>query len=140
MPSIYRSRIDAMVAIAALGLLLSLVLAARTLLSHPSRGGWLVLLAIGPLSVSLMLWTVLGTDYTIDDDSLRVRGGPFRWTIRLQDIRSVTPSRNPVSSPALSLDRLRIDYGQDRFLLVSPKDKEAFVRDLERRRRQAARG
>jgi len=138
MPLTYRTRIDAMVAVAALGLLLALMLAARTVLSHPSPSGWLILLAIGPLSLGLMLWTILGTDYTIDDSSLRVRGGPFRWTIRLQDIRSVTPTRNPASSPALSLDRLRVDYGQDRFLLISPKDKEAFVRDLERRRSRMA--
>ncbi len=138
MPMTYRTRIDAMVAVAALGLLLALMLGARTVLSHPSPSGRLILLAIGPLSLGLMLWTILGTDYTIDDSNLRVRGGPFRWTIRLQDIRAVTPTRNPASSPALSLDRLRIDYGQDRFLLVSPKDREAFVRDLERRRSRMA--
>ena len=48
-------------------------------------------------------------------------------------IREVRPTTNPLSAPALSLDRLRIDYeegGRVRSLLVSPKDKEGFLQEL----------
>ena len=37
---------------------------------------------------------------------------------------------NWLSGPALSLDRLRIDYGRGRSLLVSPKERERFVSEL----------
>jgi hypothetical protein len=46
----------------------------------------------------------------------------------------VVPTRNPLSSPALSLDRLRIEYGQGRAIMISPADKGPFLRALEERR------
>lgn len=81
-----------------------------------------------------VLWMLLGTCYTIDGTTLAIYFGPFRRTITLRDIHSITPTRNPRSSPALSLDRLRIDYGAHRFIMISPREKEAFLRDIERRR------
>ena len=79
------------------------------------------------LAVALPLWLLLGTFYRIDDEHLRIRSGPFRWTIRLRDITSVRPSRSPISSPALSLDRLEITYGAGQRILVSPRDHGAFI-------------
>ena len=82
--------------------------------------------------LAVPLWTLLGTWYALDGKALYVRSGPFRWTIRLQDIHSVTAARGQMrSAPALSLDRLRIDYGANRSILISPRDKDAFIRDLE---------
>jgi hypothetical protein len=63
-----------------------------------------------------------------------VRSGPFRWTIALDDIHAVTPSRDLRSGPALSLDRLRIEYGPGREILISPRDQSGFLHDLEHRR------
>jgi len=80
----------------------------------------------------LVLWTMLSTYYTIDETDLTVRSGPMRWVIALSQIESVTPTRDARSGPALSLDRLRICYGGGRQMLISPQDKEAFIRDLER--------
>ena len=130
MPRIYRSKIDGFVKLAAFGLVAALVLAVRTQQLHPATGSWPLIAFVGALSLGLVLWTVLGTYYTIDDARLRVRSGPFSWVIDLKDIESVTPTRSPLSSPALSLDRLRIDYGGGHSLMVSPGDKEAFVKDL----------
>lgn len=90
-------------------------------------------LAISPillLSVGLPLWLLAATHYTIDGTVLHVRSGPFAWRVALRDIRAVTPTRNPLSSPALSLDRLRIDYGARRSIMVSPEDKQGFVAAL----------
>ena len=78
------------------------------------------------------LWTLVGTWYALDSNALYVRSGPFRWTISLREIHSVTAARDYMrSSPALSLDRLRIEYGSGRSIMISPRDKEAFMRDLE---------
>ncbi len=60
---------------------------------------------------------------------MRVRFGVIKQTIKYGDIVHVVPTRNPLSSPALSLDRLEIKFG-DTWVLVSPKDKEEFMRDL----------
>jgi hypothetical protein len=45
-------------------------------------------------------------------------------------------STNPLSSPAFSLDRIDVRYtndrGRDRSILISPVDREAFMRDCAR--------
>ena len=80
-------------------------------------------------TVGLFTWLLRATYYEVGADTLRVVCGPFRRKIPISEITSVRPSRNPLSSPALSLDRLRIDYGK-RFVLVSPADKSGFVAAL----------
>ncbi len=98
---------------------------------------WLLapLLALGIL---LPLW-ILGTlKYFLSDEVLRVRCGPFRWQIPIRDIKSVTPTNESRSSPAMSLDRLEIEYGDDQRLLISPEPREEFLRQLEHRRKQAS--
>ena len=44
------------------------------------------------------------------------------------EIQDITPSRNILSAPALSLDRLKIRFGKRAFILVSPEDKDGFLR------------
>lgn len=83
------------------------------------------------LGVGLPLWILIDTHYTFVRDELIVRSGPFRWRVPLRDIRSVTPTRDMQSGPALSLDRLRIDYGKGRAVLVSPAEKDAFLQAID---------
>ena len=86
-----------------------------------------------PLMAGLFLWLPFTTRYEIGGGNLLIRFGPFRREIPVDSIREVRPSRNPLSAPAASLDRLRIDYvirGGHRVMLVSPKDKQAFLKDL----------
>ena len=89
------------------------------------------------VAAGIPAWIFATTRYDLSRESLIVRSGPFRWNIPLVDIKSVTPTRNPLSSPAFSLDRLRIEYGQKRAVMISPSDKDAFLRDLETYRRAA---
>jgi hypothetical protein len=46
----------------------------------------------------------------------------------------VDSTRNPLSSPAMSLDRLRIEYGQGKAIMISPEPRAEFLRQLEHRR------
>lgn len=92
-------------------------------------GTALLLLVAG---IGLPLWVLLGTRYELTPERLLIRCGPFRWTVPLREIRAVTPTRNPLSSPALSLDRLRIDYGRGSSVMISPRDKDRFLADLAR--------
>jgi hypothetical protein len=48
------------------------------------------------------------------------------WTVKISDIESVAETRSPLSSPAQSLDRIRINYGVRRWVMGSPADKQAF--------------
>ncbi|MGV3590121.1 MAG: PH domain-containing protein [Gammaproteobacteria bacterium] len=94
-------------------------------------------LAISVLpALGLPLWLLSNTGYTLDSTHLRVKSGPFSWTVPLADIRDVRPTRNPLSSPALSLDRLLIEHTGGS-IMISPADKDAFLRELDSLRAQA---
>ncbi|MFT3777151.1 MAG: PH domain-containing protein [Ottowia sp.] len=89
-----------------------------------------LLVAVLALGAGLPLWVLAATGYRVGQDALVIRSGPFRWRIPLKDIHAVEPSRSWLSSPALSLDRLRIRHGRAGQVLVSPKDPRAFVQAL----------
>ncbi|MGB3727417.1 MAG: PH domain-containing protein [Glaciecola sp.] len=76
------------------------------------------------------IWLIISLQYRIDKKMLNIICGPFKWHIELSTIKSVEPSTDMVSSPALSLDRLLIVYGNGKVVLVSPKDKEGFISAL----------
>jgi hypothetical protein len=80
---------------------------------------------------AVILWTLYGTRYTLTESTLIVQSGPFRWLIDLEAITEVFPTRNPLSSPACSLDRLHIRYGKSRLgMMISPQDRAGFLQDL----------
>lgn len=89
----------------------------------------LVLLAWGSV-----LSLIVPVSYQITASTLLVQSGWLRNRIPLASIQRVFPTRNPLSGgPALSLDRLQIEYLQGdvlRSVLISPQDKAGFVRDL----------
>ncbi len=92
-----------------------------------------VLLGCGVL-LGLILRSLYRIRYEITATDLVICFGPFRSRLPLETIVEIFPTYNPLSAPAPSLDRLRINYrrknGRRWFALVSPKDKEGFVRDL----------
>jgi hypothetical protein len=69
------------------------------------------------------------TYYVIDAGTLVIRSSVFAWRVPIAEIRSITPTRSALSSPALSLDRLRIEYG-GKSILVSPEDRQRFIEAL----------
>jgi hypothetical protein len=101
----------------------------------------LAALAVSPLlllTVGLPMWVLWATCYGIDGSDLHIRSGPFAWRVPLRDIQAITPTRNPLSSPALSLDRLRLDVAGKRSIMVSPRDKQRFIAELRKRMPAAA--
>jgi hypothetical protein len=89
-----------------------------------------VLLAVN----AFLIWTLATTAYSVEDGVLMIKAGPFKWRIPVADIESVKPTWNPVSSPALSMDRLQITYRKEGFggyaIIISPKEKERFIQTL----------
>lgn len=132
----YPSKIDGLVLFFVIAVPLGLLFATTTGLPVQPYPTSVALRTFFGVFLIFVLWLALGTSYTLDARSLHIRCGPFRWTIALKEIHSVTPTRDAGSSPALSLDRLRVEYGARRRILISPRDQEAFLRDLEHRRSQ----
>jgi hypothetical protein len=90
------------------------------------------------LSAGFSLWVTYGTRYRVTPLDIAVRSGPLRWRIPLEGIASIEPSNIPLSSPAVSLDRLRVVYrvadGRERAMLLSPADKGGFLAAVAARR------
>jgi membrane protein YdbS with pleckstrin-like domain len=80
--------------------------------------------------LAAIAWLFLSTQYTVRSNHLIVRSGPFSWRIPIDTIAKVKATRNPLSAPALSLDRLEISYGDRRTILVSPKDTAGFLQAI----------
>lgn len=87
------------------------------------------------ISIGLVLpvWVLTGTYYVLTDEWLLIRSGPFRWRIRVSDIRDVQPTRTLISSPALSMDRLMVIHRKG-VVVISPADKRAFIEAVNARR------
>ena len=73
--------------------------------------------------------------YELERDSLVIRFGLMRSRIPYSAIKAVSPTRNPLSSPALSLDRLHVDCDRNwgRGVNISPKEKQRFLEELAKR-------
>jgi len=100
-----------------------------------ASGNWALGLPLA-LGIGLPLWILASLRYFLSDDTLRVRCGPFRFRVLIAEITDISPTINPVSSPALSLDRIRIEIGGRRAIMISPEPREEFLRQLEFRRRK----
>ena len=81
-------------------------------------------------SLAFIVWLFWATKYQIDDTQLIVRAGIYNIHIARESIISITASRSLLASPALSLDRLEVRYGEGRSVLISPKDKSGFLSDI----------
>lgn len=84
--------------------------------------------------VILVIWLpIFSTYYVVETNILVIKSLIFRWKINIDDITQIEPTHNPLSSPALSLDRLKIYYMKDgrmATVMISPKDKESFLNTL----------
>ena len=132
---IYHSKKDAwLVLVVWIAILLPFVLGIYNLAipsGNAQAGGYL--LFVGTLVAASVLLLTYPLYYEITSSRLVVRSGIMRTEIPLSCIEQVRPTRNPLSAPAWSFDRLRIDYRKNSgasFMLISPEDKAGFMRDL----------
>lgn len=109
-----------------LGLLLVLPLViTAALVATRVAPPWVLMVVALPQIVAV--WMLVRTDYTIDETTVVARCGPFRTSIPVSSIRTLTATRNPLSSPALSLDRIAINHAGGT-LMISPRNKAGFTR------------
>ena len=87
---------------------------------------------IGVPVAGLILWIWFTTYYVIEKNSLVVRSAFIHKIIPVYEIKSIRRTFNPLSSPALSLDRLEIQYGNGKMVLISPDNREKFLEELEK--------
>ncbi|SMB98418.1 protein of unknown function DUF1200 [Hymenobacter roseosalivarius DSM 11622] len=88
-------------------------------------GGFFSLLAL-----AFVLHMLFSTTYTVTPEQVVVQCSFLRWKIPTQSITRIVETHNPLSSPAPSLDRLRISYNKYDELMISPRDKQEFIAAL----------
>lgn len=80
--------------------------------------------------IGLLLWIWFQTGYQIDKKNLKVQFGPFKKTIRIEEIEHVNKVRSPFTAPALSIHRLEILYSKYEVTHISPENENEFIRLL----------
>lgn len=131
MPPSFRSKVDAwLVAVLALSLAFPLVLAVALFRSTPEAS--VACLISAAFEAVLIALVAVPCRYVLETDHLFIRSGLLKWRIPYKEITSVALSRNPLSSPALSLDRVEIGH-RGGFIRVSPLERDEFVGLLQRR-------
>ncbi len=127
----FQSKVDrwlaAVLILAMLMMLASLLAMTTEVLREPALVVAIIVVVAG---IVLIAWVGLATYYEIDSKELKVVSGPIRWHVPLRDITAVEETRSPLSAPALSLDRLRVCYGDNRTIVISPRDKKKFIQRL----------
>ncbi|MFV0375938.1 MAG: PH domain-containing protein [Mangrovibacterium sp.] len=99
------------------------------MLINRAWSGLLVIL----LTSAFIVWLFRITYYLIDGNRLRIKSFfIINLTIEISTITKIEETNNPLSAPALSLDRLAIYHGKQYPVLVSPTDKAGFVHALKR--------
>lgn len=125
---IFPSKVDRWILwLTAIPLAVSMVAVGSALLAHPPLSAALLMVGLEVVVLGFITLTFKSTRYEVTDREVIARSGPFRWRIGIDGIESIRPSRSPLSSPALSLDRLEIRYAGGRMLLVSPENREGFL-------------
>lgn len=85
-----------------------------------------VLSAVFIALLVLFYFLAKSIQYKIDGENLII----WRTKIPIQSIHKVYRTRMPLSSPALSLDRIGIVYNKYDEIFISPKEREEFIREL----------
>lgn len=131
----YPSKVDLWLAILISGSMLGTIGIGLYAMFYESPSFWEVIFLL--LSCVLLplfiLWGCLTTYYLFSDNHLIIRYGPFKKRIPLDRITSVKKTSNPLSSPALSLKRLEISYNTYDMVLISPQDRDEFIKVLSKR-------
>ncbi len=127
----FKSKVDAwLVIVLAVSTVVLIAGLAATLYSRPDPLAVVVMLAATSFFLLLVGSILLRTYYRVDGGMLTIVSGPLRRSVAIDQITSVERTRNPLSSPALSLDRLRIRYGDNKSVMISPADRDKFLNAL----------
>ncbi|MGL4624894.1 MAG: PH domain-containing protein [Culicoidibacterales bacterium] len=96
---------------------------------------WLLVVLGG--GITMVNWIYFQTEYILEATQLIIRSGPFRERIAYTDIASARLTENWLSSMALSVERIEIRQKNKNYImgttLISPKNREVFLRELQQK-------
>ncbi len=133
---VYRTAIDWW-----LGLLLGgceiymIILAVEPIIRNGKINWAMLLIAVG---ISILIAPLFGIKYVLYSEHLLISMSLYgKLRVRYADIVEVKKTNNPLSSAAMSLRRIQIDYVENdvhRMVLISPVKRKTFIEELEQKR------
>ncbi|SMG35131.1 PH domain-containing protein [Marivirga sericea] len=71
------------------------------------------------------------TGYSVENGQLKIKMGFFSFrSININEIKKISKTSSILSAPAPSFDRIEIRHGDFGSIIISPKDKISFAKDL----------
>ena len=126
----YRSKLDVWLVGLVLALAAAPLLAGLWLRWHGIHRGTVILFGWGTVMTAATVTFGFPLRYALQADHLQIQSGWLEWEVPYARLRRVAASRNPLAGPAWSLRRVRLDCADGTFILVSPDDRESFIREL----------
>ena len=135
---LYRSKVDwwlGLILIGSMGLMIGVAL--EPIVQGKGIDWGITIVAILTLLIILPLFFM---KYVLYSDHLYISCGIYgKMRIPYEMIQNIKETHNPLSSMAMSLDRIQIDYlenGVHRMMLISPARKKEFIEKIEAYRKQ----
>ena len=93
------------------------------------EGNWIT--ALMPLLMFVFIVSLLySISYEVHEKKILVKSLFFKSIVPIKTISAIQDTRNPISAPAASLDRMEIFYGDNKSIVISPKNKIGFISHL----------
>ena len=134
---VYRSKIDWWLGLLLCGTAASMIyIALMPVITGKGVKPWTVIAAMITLLIILPLFDI---KYVFYSTHLLISCGIYgKYRVEYKTIQHMKETKNPLSSAALSLDRLQIDYMENEYhktILISPVHKKEFMKKLEQYRK-----
>ncbi|BDC99571.1 PH domain-containing protein [Persicobacter psychrovividus] len=108
-----------------------LLLFGISFLGGTNDGAFWVVFSIDMATILFVLYVLLSTKYWLDEQQLIVTCGILmRKEISIDKIQSIKKTYNMMSSPACSFDRIEVKYGKYEGVIISPKNRKAFIDEI----------
>lgn len=131
---VYRSKIDHWLWITILLIVVASIAVVFCSTDISEWGKLSVILLPSILPIILLMGDIwLHTKYMIDEEKhiLRVKCGVlYDSKYKIDDMTEIRQTKSLLNAPALSFDRLRINFGERKTVLVSPKNQDDFIKHL----------
>ncbi|MCV9387047.1 PH domain-containing protein [Reichenbachiella ulvae] len=127
----YKSKVSYGILIPVLVLLVGITL--LPIYSGEPEGTIVSIIAVLIPVSAFVLHLFFNTSYQIKDDKqlLITCGFLYHSAIDIKSIHSIRPSRSIISAPAASLDRIKLKYGRWDSVIISPENKQQFIKELQ---------
>jgi len=127
----FNSKIDLWLLIVLLLLIgLSIYTVIEILSKQTNLIDYLISIFMALLGVFLPIGLIISTKYVVDGNLLIIKAGFFKWEVNILEITEVRKTKNPLSSPALSLDRIEIKYKNNKKIMISPNNLDEFLKAI----------